>query len=203
MFRVHRPSASPHSVFLASPLKICGLSKLRTVLLVPPPSSFHVKLDMRELHPQPLVSSMLPPAHQKPAWISLTLQRYRIFRASKAGRRIPVASGMSRGPVPSQLHLLSNLPALSIGDKVRFLGWYDQQSSLAFLFIISLCSHTLYDALHPLTLIVSSRTQRRQPVSPWLTSTRETPMSPPLWMSACCLRRSPPSRHVSASTSTS
>ncbi|KAJ3526279.1 hypothetical protein NM208_g11269 [Fusarium decemcellulare] len=29
---------------------------------------------------------------------------------------------MSRGPVPSQLHLLSNLPALSIGDKVRFLG---------------------------------------------------------------------------------
>ncbi|KAH7266372.1 telomere capping, CST complex subunit-domain-containing protein [Fusarium solani] len=77
---------------------------------------------MRELHPQPLVSSMLPPAYQKPAWISLTLQRYRIFRASKAGRRIPVASGMSRGPVPSQLHLLSNLPALSIGDKVRFLG---------------------------------------------------------------------------------
>lgn len=47
-----------------------------------------------------------------------------------------MTSGMSRGPVPSQLHLLSNLPALSIGDKVRFLGWYDQQSSLAFL----LCS---------------------------------------------------------------
>ncbi|KAH7262135.1 CST complex subunit Ten1 [Fusarium tricinctum] len=29
---------------------------------------------------------------------------------------------MSRGPVPSQLYLLSNLPALPIGKKVRFLG---------------------------------------------------------------------------------
>ncbi|KAM5352418.1 hypothetical protein ACJ41O_005141 [Fusarium nematophilum] len=29
---------------------------------------------------------------------------------------------MSRGPVPSQLHLLSDLPSLHIGDKVRFLG---------------------------------------------------------------------------------
>ncbi|QGI64408.1 hypothetical protein CEK26_008362 [Fusarium fujikuroi] len=29
---------------------------------------------------------------------------------------------MSRGPVSSQLHLLSNLPAVPVGDKVRFLG---------------------------------------------------------------------------------
>ncbi|OBS29181.1 hypothetical protein FPOA_03118 [Fusarium poae] len=29
---------------------------------------------------------------------------------------------MSRGPVPSQLYLLSDLPAIPVGDKVRFLG---------------------------------------------------------------------------------
>ncbi|CAF3516199.1 unnamed protein product [Fusarium graminearum] len=29
---------------------------------------------------------------------------------------------MSRGPVPSQLHLLSDLPAVPVGNKVRFLG---------------------------------------------------------------------------------
>ncbi|KAM0552571.1 hypothetical protein ACHAPJ_007900 [Fusarium lateritium] len=43
---------------------------------------------------------------------------------------------MSRGPVPSQLHLLSNLPAQSIGDKVRFLGWYDQQFPFAPLYAL-------------------------------------------------------------------
>lgn len=31
---------------------------------------------------------------------------------------------MSRGPNPSRLHLLSSLPSLPIGAKVRFLGWY-------------------------------------------------------------------------------
>ncbi|KAH7148682.1 CST complex subunit Ten1 [Dactylonectria macrodidyma] len=29
---------------------------------------------------------------------------------------------MSRGPLPSRLHLLSNLPSQPVGDKVRFLG---------------------------------------------------------------------------------
>ncbi|KAG5742713.1 hypothetical protein H9Q69_014355 [Fusarium xylarioides] len=36
---------------------------------------------------------------------------------------------MSRGPVSSQLHLLSNLPSVPVGDKVRFLGWYDRVTS--------------------------------------------------------------------------
>lgn len=31
---------------------------------------------------------------------------------------------MSRGPVASRLVLLSDLPSRSIGEKVRFLGWY-------------------------------------------------------------------------------
>ncbi|KAI9167597.1 hypothetical protein HJFPF1_03728 [Paramyrothecium foliicola] len=31
---------------------------------------------------------------------------------------------MSRGPLPSQLCLLSTLPQRAQGDKVRFLGWY-------------------------------------------------------------------------------
>uniref|UniRef100_A0A0B7K8E7 CST complex subunit Ten1 n=1 Tax=Bionectria ochroleuca TaxID=29856 RepID=A0A0B7K8E7_BIOOC len=30
---------------------------------------------------------------------------------------------MSRGPLPSQLCLLSQLPAYAVHDKVRFLGW--------------------------------------------------------------------------------
>ncbi|KAH7204303.1 CST complex subunit Ten1 [Fusarium oxysporum] len=43
---------------------------------------------------------------------------------------------MSRGPVSSQLHLLSNLPAVPIGDKVRFLGCvtsYSTPSACLFL----------------------------------------------------------------------
>jgi hypothetical protein len=38
---------------------------------------------------------------------------------------------MSRGPVPSQLHLLSDLPAVPVGDKVRFLGCVTSYSTSA------------------------------------------------------------------------
>ncbi|KAK7415904.1 hypothetical protein QQZ08_012199 [Neonectria magnoliae] len=36
---------------------------------------------------------------------------------------------MSRGPLPSRLHLLSNLPSRPVGEKVRFLGWYGNPST--------------------------------------------------------------------------
>ncbi|KAJ0163673.1 hypothetical protein CTA2_2612 [Colletotrichum tanaceti] len=36
---------------------------------------------------------------------------------------------MSRGPLPSQLCLLSDLSSKSPGEKVRFLGWYDAVTS--------------------------------------------------------------------------
>lgn len=35
--------------------------------------------------------------------------------------RVPM---MSKGPVPSVLCSISDLPSRSVGDKVRFLGWY-------------------------------------------------------------------------------
>lgn len=52
---------------------------------------------------------------------------------------------MSRGPVASQLVLLSDLRSRSIGDKVRFLGWYDCLISLLppMAFYLKHTSHTL------------------------------------------------------------
>lgn len=35
---------------------------------------------------------------------------------------------MSRGPLPSEICLLSSLPDRQVGDKVRFLGWYVAQA---------------------------------------------------------------------------
>lgn len=37
--------------------------------------------------------------------------------------RVYIMAGVSNGPVPTRLALLSDLPSLSPGSKVRFLGW--------------------------------------------------------------------------------
>lgn len=51
---------------------------------------------------------------------------------------------MSRGPIPSQLCLLSQLPAYAVHDKVRFLGWYVQTNDPVRIVSPPICSETDY-----------------------------------------------------------
>ncbi len=74
---------------------------------------------------------------------------------------------MSRGPLPSEICLLSSLPDRQVGDKVRFLGWYVAVERAALLTSL------------PVLIVrtASQHTRRRQRLYGWDTCIPKAQMS--------------------------